>query len=199
MKQVSFMCDEDVYEFIERWGSENDRSFSEAIRHGLRLFFGPQPPSSKIRTGRKPFLAPSLEDVTAYVTEMHYVFDPEAFCAFYESKGWRIGNQPMRDWKAACITWQKRAETSSTFAHAAPNGPAPPAASLRKSGVLGLRRAKDGDGVLYRGDWYHPVDGGKRWHTEDGFRPDGTSRMADAKDAGLNATVYAAMAEAAKS
>jgi hypothetical protein len=28
--------------------------------------------------------------------------------AFYESKGWKVGNQPMKDWKAAVRTWEQR-------------------------------------------------------------------------------------------
>ena len=39
-----------------------------------------------------------------------YTFDPEAFVAFYESKGWMVGRNPMKSWPAACATWQKREE-----------------------------------------------------------------------------------------
>ena len=28
--------------------------------------------------------------------------------AFYESKGWMVGRNPMKSWPAACATWQKR-------------------------------------------------------------------------------------------
>ena len=34
--------------------------------------------------------------------------DPESFIDFYESKGWKVGNQPMKDWKAAVRTWERR-------------------------------------------------------------------------------------------
>jgi hypothetical protein len=199
MKQVSFMCDDDVYDLIETWSHANDRSFSEAIRHGLRMFFASDSLPQKAKPGRKAFLAPSIEEIRSYVIQMHYAFDPEAFLAFYESKGWRIGNQPMRDWRAACTTWQKRTEISPTFAHNGSNGGKPAqTASSPGSSLYGLRRAKDGTGILYQGSWYHPTPDLKRWYTEDGYRPDGTSKMADAKDATLNATIYAAMTEMAK-
>ena len=49
--------------------------------------------------------------VDAYIAERGYSgFDGEGFCAFYASKGWKVGNQPMRDWRRACVTWQKRRE-----------------------------------------------------------------------------------------
>ena len=34
--------------------------------------------------------------------------DAEAFISFYESKGWMIGKNKMKDWKQAIITWEKR-------------------------------------------------------------------------------------------
>lgn len=57
---------------------------------------------------RKRFTPPSVEEVGAYVDEKQYNVDPESFVNFYESKGWKVGNQPMKDWKAAVRTWNKR-------------------------------------------------------------------------------------------
>ena len=57
---------------------------------------------------KKRFVPPSVDEVRAYCAEKGYTFDPEAFVAFYESKGWKVGRNPMRSWQAACTTWQKR-------------------------------------------------------------------------------------------
>ena len=54
------------------------------------------------------FSPPSLEEVTAFCKERNNNIDPEQFIAFYESKGWKIGKNPMKDWKAAVITWERR-------------------------------------------------------------------------------------------
>ena len=60
---------------------------------------------------RARFVPPTPEEVDAYIAERGYSgFDGEGFCAFYASKGWKVGNQPMRDWRRACVTWQKRRE-----------------------------------------------------------------------------------------
>ena len=62
----------------------------------------------KVKKDRR-FTAPTVEEVTDYVTEKGYHFNPEQFVSFYESKGWTIGkNSPMKDWKAACSTWEGR-------------------------------------------------------------------------------------------
>lgn len=58
------------------------------------------------KTGR--FTPPTVEEVRAYCFEKGYTFDPESFVAFYKSKGWKVGNAPMKDWKACCVTWSKR-------------------------------------------------------------------------------------------
>ena len=57
------------------------------------------------------FSPPSVEEVRAYCQERGNKVDPEQFVAFYESKGWKIGNTPMKSWKASVITWEKRETT----------------------------------------------------------------------------------------
>jgi len=58
---------------------------------------------------RARFVPPSPEEVDAYIAEKGYEgFDGEGFCAFYASKGWKVGNTPMKSWKQACVTWAKR-------------------------------------------------------------------------------------------
>jgi hypothetical protein len=46
--------------------------------------------------------------VRAYCAERSNAVDPERFVDFYASKGWRVGNQQMKDWKAAVRTWEQR-------------------------------------------------------------------------------------------
>lgn len=59
------------------------------------------------------FAPPSVAEVSAYVSEKGYHFDPESFVAFYASKGWMVGNNKMKDWKQACVTWEKRGSKDS--------------------------------------------------------------------------------------
>jgi len=57
---------------------------------------------------KKVFVPPTVEEVSAYCSERNNSIDPEAFVAFYNSKGWKVGKNPMKDWKSAVITWEKR-------------------------------------------------------------------------------------------
>ena len=54
------------------------------------------------------FSPPTIEEVAAYCRERGNKVDAQRFTDFYASKGWRVGNQPMKDWKAAVRTWEQR-------------------------------------------------------------------------------------------
>lgn len=76
-----------------------------------------QPTSNQHPTNKQPtkasrkltkFIPPTDEEVAAYVAEKGYHFNPAQFVPHYQSKGWKVGNQPMKDWRAACRTWEMR-------------------------------------------------------------------------------------------
>jgi hypothetical protein len=54
------------------------------------------------------FQKPTPEEVASYAAEIGFEVDGSAFCDFYEAKGWVIGRQPMKDWKAAIRNWKRR-------------------------------------------------------------------------------------------
>ena len=58
------------------------------------------------------FSPPSVEDVKAYVLEKGYSVDAVQFVNFYESKGWMVGKNKMKNWRAAVATWQNRDRAS---------------------------------------------------------------------------------------
>lgn len=53
------------------------------------------------------FTPPTVDEVKAYCIERGNTIDPESFIDFYESKGWMVGRNKMKDWKAAIRTWEK--------------------------------------------------------------------------------------------
>ena len=54
------------------------------------------------------FVVPSLEEVKTYLEERKSPVDAETFWNFYESKGWKVGNQPMKQWRSAVVTWERK-------------------------------------------------------------------------------------------
>ena len=53
------------------------------------------------------FIPPALEEVTAYCRERNNNVDAQRWYDFYSAKGWMIGKNKMKDWKAAVRTWEK--------------------------------------------------------------------------------------------
>lgn len=58
-------------------------------------------------TKAKRFIPPTVDEVAAYCQERGNSLDPDAFVDFYASKGWMVGKNPMKDWKAAVRTWER--------------------------------------------------------------------------------------------
>ena len=56
------------------------------------------------------FRKPTGEEVAGYCRTRGNNVDAERFWNFYESQGWRVGKNPMKDWQAAVRTWEKREE-----------------------------------------------------------------------------------------
>ena len=55
----------------------------------------------------KRFIKPTLDDVKSYCLERDNKVNPEQFIDFYESNGWKVGKNSMKDWKAAVRTWER--------------------------------------------------------------------------------------------
>jgi len=56
---------------------------------------------------------PTIEQVTAYCKERGNAVDPQAWLDHYTANGWRVGKNPMKDWKAAVRTWEKNSKATS--------------------------------------------------------------------------------------
>lgn len=63
--------------------------------------------------GNGKFKKPSVREVADYCRERNNGIDPEEFVAFYESKGWMVGKNPMKDWRSAIVTWEKSKKRES--------------------------------------------------------------------------------------
>lgn len=54
------------------------------------------------------FTPPTLEEVEEYCFERNNNVDAQSFIDFYSAKGWMIGKNKMKDWKAAVRTWESK-------------------------------------------------------------------------------------------
>lgn len=52
------------------------------------------------------FIKPSITDIQLYCKERGNTVDPVKFFNHYESNGWKVGKNSMKNWKAAVHTWE---------------------------------------------------------------------------------------------
>ena len=108
---------------------------------------------TKAVTARPIFKPPTLEEVTAYCRKRGNQVDSRQWLDHYTSNGWKVGRNPMKDWKAAVRTWEKNG-----VGHAGHRAPAPaPASNSHKD----LENAADPDctrcqGCGLRPSWQKP-------------------------------------------
>lgn len=58
-------------------------------------------------TKRKRFEKPSISDIKQYCMERNNNVNAEQFYDYYESNGWKVGKNSMKDWKACVRTWER--------------------------------------------------------------------------------------------
>lgn len=76
------------------------------------------------------FRAPSPAEVSEYAQQYAATknldlraidFDPEYFCDYYESNGWHVGKQPMKDWRATVRRWVRSSKPKNGMAKEVPD------------------------------------------------------------------------------
>lgn len=70
--------------------------------------------SNKEVGGTRIFVKPTATELTLYAESISFALDAQRFLDFYESKGWMIGKNKMKDWRAAVRTWKGKERENGT-------------------------------------------------------------------------------------
>jgi hypothetical protein len=62
--------------------------------------------------GNKNFIIPTAEEVTEYGKTIDFVIDGSRFCDYYQARGWLIGKNKIKDWRACVRTWKSKQNES---------------------------------------------------------------------------------------
>lgn len=62
--------------------------------------------NTRIDNKNNRFVPPTIEEVAAYCQENDINVSPQRFVDYYTANGWKVGRNPMKDWKAAVRTWK---------------------------------------------------------------------------------------------
>lgn len=68
----------------------------------------------KDKAKAKRFTKPTIEDIKEYCIERNNFVDAEKFFDYYSSNGWKVGKNPMKDWKASVRTWEKNSTSEQS-------------------------------------------------------------------------------------
>tara|TARA_R100000773_G_C4190135_1_gene96349 strand:+ start:20 stop:676 length:657 start_codon:yes stop_codon:yes gene_type:complete len=64
---------------------------------------------------QKRFVKPTIDDIKEYCKERNNNVDTSKFYNYYESNGWKVGKNSMKDWKAAIRTWEKNTYSNKAY------------------------------------------------------------------------------------
>lgn len=71
--------------------------------------------SASTTTKRKRFEKPTLSEIKAYCIERGNKVDAQHFFDYYESNGWKVGKNSMKNWQAAIRTWERSEYRKSNY------------------------------------------------------------------------------------
>lgn len=87
-------------------GTDDDND-NDNVENNIVLYEERKDTDVSVIKKEKRFVKPTVDEIRDYIQEKGYTFDAEAFFAYYESNGWKVGRNPMKNWRMACTTWSK--------------------------------------------------------------------------------------------
>lgn len=63
--------------------------------------------NKKIKESVARFQKPTMEEIQTYIREKGLKVDADRFMDYYDSNGWKVGKNPMKDWKATLRNWSR--------------------------------------------------------------------------------------------
>jgi len=108
-------------EEAEALETKENGSYTECIQNVSKM--DTQVRLGKVSIGKKRggFTPPSISELKEFIKENNYNVDPETFINHYETVGWMVGKNKMKDWKASVRGWHSRnKDTPKTYKSSRP-------------------------------------------------------------------------------
>jgi len=61
----------------------------------------------------KKFTKPTIDELIDYCNQNVFNVDPNQFIDHYESVGWKVGKNPMKDWQATARNWHRNSKNNN--------------------------------------------------------------------------------------
>ena len=99
-KQKALHCNADVTQMKQLCNGEKEKEKEKEKDRDIDS-------SASTTTKRKRFEKPTLSEIEQYCIERNNNVNAEQFFDYYESNGWKVGKNAMKDWKACVRTWER--------------------------------------------------------------------------------------------
>ena len=102
-RKKALQCNTDVTQTKQLCNGEIEKEIEKEIELEIEL----DTKANKSPTKAKRFVKPTLSEIEQYCIERNNNVNAEHFFDYYESNGWKVGKNSMKDWKAAVRTWER--------------------------------------------------------------------------------------------
>lgn len=92
---------------------------------------------------KKRFAKPSVKEIEDYASENGYEVNAQYFFDYYEANGWKIGKNPMKDWKATVRNWSRNNKNWEKKVSKLPDFENPYKQEVKKEPELSPEEAKE--------------------------------------------------------
>lgn len=100
-RKKALQCNADVTQVKQLCNGEIEKELEKEIEIELDT------KANKSPTKAKRFVKPTINEIQDYCIERNNNVNAEQFFDYYESNGWKVGKNSMKDWKAAVRTWER--------------------------------------------------------------------------------------------
>ena len=102
-RKKALQCNADVTQVKQLCNGEIEKELEIEKEIELEL----DTKANKSPTKAKRFVKPTINEIQDYCIERNNNVNAEHFFDYYESNGWKVGKNSMKDWKAAVRTWER--------------------------------------------------------------------------------------------
>lgn len=96
----------DVQPMVKTFQPTNNVNVNDKVNVNDNVNTPPTPSPGAVAIKR--FVKPSIKEIESYCKERGNNINAASFYDYYESKGWKVGREPMKDWRAAVRNWERR-------------------------------------------------------------------------------------------
>ena len=109
LKEIESTANKNAENARKRWENKGSSMRRDANKNKKEI------KNKNKKVNQKSFTPPTLLEVAQYCADRNNGVNHEKWHAFYEAKGWMVGKNKMKDWKAAVRTWEEKPKKQSWY------------------------------------------------------------------------------------